>query len=127
MTILDPEPYIVKVLDPDPYICRIYGSATLLLRTSRSKVTDKKNIIFGSGSFLPDHYGFGFDFSGPIRSGSFYGSVSDLALLFTSIPDPDPPGSEIIWPQGSGSEIINFGSGSGSCSGSGSSPFSHQT
>ena len=39
-------------------------------------------------------------------------------------PDPDPPGSEIIWPQGSGSgsgsEIINSGSGSGS----GSFPFS---
>jgi hypothetical protein len=28
--------------------------------------------------------------------------------LFTSVRDPDPPGSEIIWPQGSGS-----GSGSG--------------
>jgi len=38
----------------------------------------------------------------------------------SSVPDPDPPGSEIIWPQGSGSEIINFGSGSGSF------PFSHQ-
>jgi len=51
------------------------------------------------------------------------------SLVGTSVPDPDPdpPGSEIIWPQGSGSEIINFGSGSGSCSGSGSSPFSHQT
>jgi hypothetical protein len=44
-------------------------------------------------------------------------------------PDPDPPGSEIIWPQGSGygSEIINFGSGSGSGSGSRSFPFSYQT
>jgi len=31
-------------------------------------------------------------------------------LSFTSVPDPDPPGSEIIWPQGSGSF-----------------PFSHQT
>ena len=36
-----------------------------------------------------------------------------------SVPEPDPPGSEIIWIQGSGSEIINFGSG---CF-----PFSHQT
>ena len=44
-----------------------------------------------------------------------------------SVPDPerDPPGSKIIRPQGSGSEIINFGSESGS--GSRSSPFSHQT
>jgi len=44
-----------------------------------------------------------------------------------SVPDPDPdlypPGPEIIWSQGSGSRsgIIHFGSGSGS------SPFSHQT
>jgi len=36
-----------------------------------------------------------------------------------SVPDPVPPGSEIILPQGSGSEIINFGSGS--------FPVSHQT
>ena len=34
----------------------------------------------------------------------------------TSVPDPDPPRSEIICPQGSGSgsQIINFGSESGS-------------
>ena len=32
-------------------------------------------------------------------------------IPFTSVRDrdPDPPGSEIIWPQGFGSEIINFG------------------
>jgi len=30
------------------------------------------------------------------------------------VPAPDPPGFEIFWPQGSGSEIISFGSGSGS-------------
>ena len=40
-------------------------------------------------------------------------------LLLASVPDPDTPGSEIILPQGSGSEIINFGSESES------SPFSH--
>jgi len=41
--------------------------------------------------------------------------------VLSSVPDPepdlDPPGSGIIWPQGSRSEINNFGSGS--------SPFSH--
>jgi len=37
----------------------------------------------------------------------------------TSAPDPDSPGSEIIMSQGSGSDMINFVSGSGS----GSSPF----
>jgi hypothetical protein len=52
---------------------------------------------------------------------------------YVKVSVPDPTGSEIIWPQGSGSEItgINFGSRSfsvsGSCSGSVSSPFSHQT
>jgi len=37
-----------------------------------------------------------------------------LRLQISSVPDLDPPGSGIIWPQGSGSgsEIINLGSGS---------------
>jgi len=43
-----------------------------------------------------------------------YGALGTLENVLTSAPDPDPPGSEIIWPQGSGS-------------GSRSSPFSHQT
>ena len=51
--------------------------------------------------------------------------LSIFKIVSHSITDPDPPGSEIIWPQGSGSgsEIINFGSRSGS----GSFPISHQT
>ena len=42
-----------------------------------------------------------------------------LLSVLNSVLDPDPPGSEIIWPQGSGSgfEIIIFGSGSSSRSG----------
>ena len=55
------------------------------------------------------------------RSGFRSGSNVIFSYRFTvqtSVPDPDPRGSEIIWPQGSGSEIINFGSGSGSGSGS---------
>ena len=54
-----------------------------------------------------------------------YRYLSGQCCGSTSVPDPDPPRSEIIWPPGSGSKIINFGSGSGS--GSGSFPFSHQT
>jgi len=69
----------------------------------------------------------------PKITGSAYDKVRGrrglmmLIAASSSVPDPDPLGSEIIWPQGSGSgsEIINFGSGSGS--GSGSFPFSHQT
>ena len=41
----------------------------------------------------------------------FEGGAGEINLR-GSVPDPDPPGSEIIWPQGSGA---------------GSSPFSHQT
>jgi len=32
-------------------------------------------------------------------------------FISISVPNPDPPGSKIIWLQGFGSKIINFGSG----------------
>ena len=35
-------------------------------------------------------------------------------ILYSSLPDPDLPGSEIIWSHGSGFEIIEFGSRGGS-------------